>query len=468
MKSVKIPDVLKTMNKILEENGYEGFLVGGAVRDMILGKPVSDYDVATNATPEQMINMFHKVIPTGIAHGTVTVHLQGQEIEVTTYRCDNGYTDGRHPDSVTFASSIEEDLSRRDFTMNAIAASLKDGKILDPFEGRKDIKNKLIKSVGNPIDRFLEDGLRPIRALRFSSQLNFTIEEKTFSAISNEEVKEKIRSISLERFRDELSKILVSPVPSKGLLLMEETGVLKTFIPELAAGRNCIQADMRGYHEFDVLDHNIYACDGAPQDNFDVRLAALFHDVGKTEAKRIEKYEYPPSSGNFVDIIHFHKHEFYSVKMTRPILARLKFSNATIEKICHLIENHMFFFEENWTDAAVRRFIVRVKPEYIDELIDLRYADIYGMHRCKIDPKSETVRKLNHLLDRVKEIESQKQLLSLKDLAINGTDLMNAGIPAGKKIGLILSELFQCVLDDPEMNQKETLLEVAKRLSESR
>ncbi len=453
------------MNKILESNGYEGFLVGGAVRDMILGKKVSDFDVATNATPQQVMKIFHKVIPTGIAHGTVTVHICGEEIETTTYRCESGYSDGRHPDSVTFTSSIEDDLSRRDFTMNAIAASLRDGSIVDPFEGRKDIKKKIIRTVGKPRDRFLEDGLRPIRALRFSSQLGFSIEEETFMAISDEDVRKKTSSISLERFRDEFCKILLSPTPSHGLKLMEQTGILKMFIPELAEGRGCTQADFRGYHEFDVLDHNLYACDGAPKDNIDVRLAALFHDIGKTPAKRIESCEWPPNSGRFVEILHFHKHEQYSAEMTKAILTRLKFSNATIDKVCHLIKNHMFFFEENWTDAAVRRFICRVRPEYIPELIDLRYADIYGMHKSKIDPRSETVKKLNHLLDRVQAIENESQILSLKDLAVNGNDLIKIGIPAGKKLGTILNELFQCILDDPSMNTKEKLLEVAKKLN---
>ncbi len=465
MKSVKLPDVLKKMNTILESNGFEGFLVGGAVRDMILGKKVSDFDVATNATPNQLMKIFHKVIPTGIAHGTVTIHLCGEEIETTTYRCESEYSDGRHPDSVSFASSIDEDLSRRDFTMNAIAASLRDGSIFDPFDGISDIKKKIIRTVGNPLERFTEDGLRPIRALRFCSQLEFEIEKETFNAISNEEVRKKTASISLERFRDEFCKILLSKTPSTGLKLMEQTGILRQFIPELAETRGCTQADVRGYHEFDVLDHNFYACDGAPQNNLDVRLAALFHDIGKAKAKTTESIEWPKNSKQYTQIIHFHKHEIYSVEITRPILMRLKFSNATADKVCHLIKHHMFFFEENWTDAAVRRFICRVKPEYIDELIDLRYADIYGMHRCKVDPRSESVKKLNHLMDRVREIESQKQILSLKDLAVNGNDLIKIGIPTGRKLGFILNELFQCILDDPAMNEREKLLDVAKKIN---
>ena len=288
MAKIEIPEILKKMNRIFEENGFEAYLVGGAVRDTILGKTASDWDLTTNAKPQDVIRMFRRVIPTGIAHGTVTVHFMKKEIEVTTYRCDGKYSDGRHPDEIQFASNIEDDLSRRDFTINAIASSLKDGSVVDPFSGESDIKAKTIRTVGKAYDRFMEDGLRPIRAVRFSSQLGFEIEEETLKAIENPDVQKKIASVSIERFRDELSKILKSPTPSVGLKLLEKTGILKIFIPELAECRNCSQKDVRGYHEFDVLDHNFYACDGADKDNFTVRLAALFHDIGKKEARTVE------------------------------------------------------------------------------------------------------------------------------------------------------------------------------------
>ncbi len=464
MKSIKIPETLKKLNEIFAKNGFEAYLVGGAVRDVLLGKKASDWDVTTNATPEQMIKIFHRVIPTGIAHGTVTIHFMGAEIEATTFRSESGYSDGRHPDNVSFDATLEDDLSRRDFTMNAIAASLADGTIIDPFEGRKDIKSKTIRTVGNARDRFLEDGLRPIRAIRFSSQLNFEIEKGTYEAIKLPEVQEKIKSISMERFRDEFEKILRSEEPSLALHRMEKTGILKAFIPELADCRGCEQADMRGFHEFDVLDHNLYACDGAPRENEIVRLAALFHDIGKKEAKVIEKLEYPKGSGCFVEQIHFHGHERYSSKTTKEILIRLKFPNSVINQVTHLIEQHMFFFEENWSDAAVRRFLVRVKPECVEDLFSLRIADIYGMHRYKVDPMNDGVQKLFILRERIRKIQSRQTALSLKDLAVNGNDLINAGIPAGKKLGFILNELFQCVLDDPEMNEKEKLLTVARNI----
>lgn len=466
MKSIKIPEILKKINAIFAQNGFEAYLVGGAVRDVLLGKKAADWDITTNAKPEQIMSIFHRVIPTGIAHGTVTIHFMGKEVEATTFRTESGYTDGRHPDSVNFNASLEDDLSRRDFTMNAIAASLEDGTIIDPFDGRKDIKAKKIRTVGNARDRFLEDGLRPIRAIRFSSQLAFEIEDETYAAIKLPEVQEKIKSISMERFRDEFEKIMKAEEPSRALHRMEETGILQAFIPELAGCRGVEQKDVRGFHEFDVLDHNLYACDGAPRDNLIVRLAALFHDIGKKDARSVEKIEYPPNSGNLVEVLHFHKHEFYSSKQTKEILTRLKFPNAVINQVTHLIEQHMFFFEEHWTDAAVRRFLVRVQKENVEDLFALRMADIYGMHRVKVNPMNEGVQKIFNLRKRIEEVSSKENALSLKDLAVNGNDLIKIGIPAGKKLGLILGELFQCVLDDPEMNEKEKLLTVAKNLNE--
>ena len=440
-------------------------MVGGAVRDVLLGKEASDWDITTNARPEDMIRIFHKVIPTGIAHGTVTIHFMGKEIEATTYRCESDYTDGRHPDKVSFDATLEEDLSRRDFTMNAIAASLSDGKIIDPFDGQKDIKNKTIRTVGSPKERFLEDGLRPIRALRFSSQLDFRIEDETFEAIKLTEVIEKVKSISIERFRDEFEKILKSNEPSLAFHRMEETGILKIFLPELAACKGCSQSDARGYHVFDVFDHNLYACDGAPRDNLIVRISALFHDVGKLKARSTEKCEVPPNSGNFMEIIHFYGHEVYSAELVRPLLVRLKFPNSVVDSVSHLIENHMFHFEESWSDAAVRRFIVKVGSENIDNLFDLRMADMYGKYRRKPKPQSEGIKKLLDFKNRIEKIEAEKNALSLKDLAVNGNDLIREGIPAGKRLGAILNELFQCVLDDPKMNERETLLKVAKKIA---
>jgi tRNA nucleotidyltransferase/poly(A) polymerase len=460
MNKIKIPVILQKMNNIFEKNGFKAYLVGGAVRDMFMNKEASDWDVATDATPEQVISAFKKVIPTGIAHGTVTVHFMGEEIEVTTFRIEQGYSDGRHPDKVSYASDIEEDLSRRDFTMNAIAVSLKDGSIVDPFNGKADIKNKVIRSVGNPLERFNEDGLRPIRAIRFASQLGFEIETDTLQAISNEKVLQKTSTISIERFRDELVKLLKSPKPSVGLKLLESTNIMKLFLPELLEGRNCIQNDVRGYHVFDVLDHNFYSCDGAPVHKVNVRLAALLHDIGKPASKVVRVTD----EG---EIYNFFSHEKYSETIARKLLTKLRFSNNEINNVCHLIENHMFHYEESWSDAAIRRFVVRVKPENIEDLIDLRLADMYGKYNMPIQIKeSNACDLLIQLQDRIKKIQEENSAFTLKSLAVSGKDLMEIGIPSGKLIGKILDSLLETVLDDPKQNSKDVLLNIAKNLYE--
>lgn len=460
MNKIKIPVILQKMNNIFEKNGFKAYLVGGAVRDMFMNKEASDWDVATDATPEQVISAFKKVIPTGIAHGTVTVHFMGEEIEVTTFRIEQGYSDGRHPDKVSYASDIEEDLSRRDFTMNAIAVSLKDGSIVDPFNGKTDIKNKVIRSVGNPLERFNEDGLRPIRAIRFASQLGFEIETDTLQAISNEKVLQKTSTISIERFRDELVKLLKSPKPSVGLKLLESTNIMKLFLPELLEGRNCIQNDVRGYHVFDVLDHNFYSCDGAPVHKVNVRLAALLHDIGKPASKVVKVTD----EG---EIYNFFSHEKYSETIARKLLTKLRFSNNEINNVCHLIENHMFHYEESWSDAAIRRFVVRVKPENIEDLIDLRLADMYGKYNMPIQIKeSNACDLLIQLQDRIKKIQEENSAFTLKSLAVSGKDLMEIGIPSGKLIGKILDSLLETVLDDPKQNSKDVLLNIAKNLYE--
>lgn len=460
MNKIKIPVILQKMNNIFEKNGFKAYLVGGAVRDMFMNKDASDWDVATDATPEQVISAFKKVIPTGIAHGTVTVHFMGEEIEVTTFRIEQGYSDGRHPDKVLYASDIEEDLSRRDFTMNAIAVSLKDGSIVDPFNGKADIKNKVIRSVGNPLERFNEDGLRPIRAIRFASQLGFEIETNTLQAISNEKVLQKTSTISIERFRDELVKLLKSPKPSVGLKLLESTNIMKLFLPELLEGRNCIQNDVRGYHVFDVLDHNFYSCDGAPVHKVNVRLAALLHDIGKPASKVVRVTD----EG---EIYNFFNHEKYSETIARKLLTKLRFSNNEINNVCHLIENHMFHYEESWSDAAIRRFVVRVKPENIEDLIDLRLADMYGKYNMPIQIKeSNACDLLIQLQDRIKKIQEENSAFTLKSLAVSGKDLMEIGIPSGRLIGKILDSLLETVLDDPKQNSKDVLLNIAKNLYE--
>src|SRR5574344_795723 len=465
MTRIKIPQDLQKVNDIFIAHHFKAYLVGGAVRDTILGKEMHDWDLATNATPEQVMSFFHHVIPTGIAHGTVTIHIFGHEIETTTFRTEAGYSDGRHPDSVKYAATIEEDLSRRDFTMNAIAADLSTGELVDPFHGQKDIQNKVIRTVGNPLDRFNEDGLRPVRAVRFAGQLGFSIEQATLSSLSNPAVLKKTSGISIERFRDELTKILLSKKPSISLKLLEQTGIMNIFMPEFTVCRGCLQADARGFHEFDVADHLFYACDGA--ENFKeteiadnlliVRTAALLHDIGKPASRTTEMWQ-----GH--EIIHFHGHETAGASIAKKILTRLRFPTAFIDTVAHLVKEHMFYYEPVWSDAAVRRFIVRIGKDNLENLFAVRIADIYGMHNVPVVAGSPTQLNLAELQSRIDKVTAEKSALSLKDLTVNGKDLITLGVPAGKILGEILNELLETVLDSPEMNDKEKLLSLAKNI----
>ena len=469
-KKIKLPELLKEFGKVFSDAGFKAYLVGGAVRDMIMKVQPHDWDVATNATPQDVISLFKFVVPTGIEHGTVTVHFKGKEIEVTTFRTEAGYSDGRHPDSINYAATIEEDLARRDFTMNAIAASLEDGLVVDPYGGQDDIKQKLIRTVGNPHERFMEDGLRPVRALRFASKLGFGIEKDTYSEIFKPDVQQKAASISIERFRDEFEKIMASPKPSLGLRLLEETGLLAIFIPEFTVCLGCIQSDYRAFHKFDVLDHLFYACDGAPAQKLNVRLAALFHDIGKPAAKKLIKESVLDGDKNDgskkeIETVTFYNHEAIGEKIAEKLMIRLRFSNDMIHNVCHLIKEHMFHYESNWTDAAVRRFIMRVLPENLEDLYDLRLADMYGMYNEKVNIRySASVALLLELQERVQKELEKKTALSLKSLAVNGRDLMNMGVPAGKELGRILNELLECVIEDPSMNSKQALLKLAESL----
>ncbi len=456
---IRIPNELVKVNRIFNENGFKAYLVGGAVRDIFLGREGHDWDLATDATPQQVMQTFRSVIPTGIAHGTVTIRIFGHEIETTTFRSETGYSDGRHPDSVSYAKTIEEDLSRRDFTMNAIAADLADGRIVDPHEGRADIQARIIRTVGSPLERFSEDGLRPVRAIRFAAQLGFTIEENTLKALSDGEVLKKTAGVSVERFRDEWCKALLTKKPSIALRLLEESGIMGIFIPEFNPCRSCTQADARGFHEFDVADHLFYAVDGSrtidfPHDSLAVTLAAFYHDIGKPEARQTELV-----GGN--EIIHFHGHEGISEKKALASMTKLKFPKDTITKVCHLVKEHMFHYEENWSDAAVRRFIIRVGMENFDDLLALRLSDNFGQHNRPLVTGSPAFKLLVELQDRVKQVEEEKTALSIKDLAVKGNDLMALGIPAGKSMGAILKELFETVTESPEMNTKEQLLPLA-------
>jgi len=429
---------------VLGAQGWRAYLVGGAVRDMIRGKQPEDWDVATDAKPEEVMHLFRRVIPTGIKHGTVTVIFKGHHIETTTFRTESEYSNARHPDSVSYVATIEEDLSRRDFTMNAMAADLRTGTIVDPFGGEKDIKENLIRCVGFPRERFDEDGLRPIRAVRFASQLAFTIHEDTFAAITP--ALGKVDQVAKERIREEMGKMLSSHRPSVGLTLMERSGLMALLFPELAA---CRGVEQKGFHRFDVLDHLLLSCDGAPKDSLELRLSALLHDIGKPGTRKMD------TSGVWT----FHHHEALSSSMAQDIMRRYRYPTATIKKVSHLIEQHMFHYQDEWSDAAVRRFIARVGKEHLEDLFALRTADSYGTTGAMPPPQA-----LSSLRKRIDHVLEAGQALSIKDLAIGGEDLASIGIPKGPRMGAILTELLETVMSDPEMNEREQLLRVAEAI----
>jgi tRNA nucleotidyltransferase (CCA-adding enzyme) len=451
LRVMRVPRVVFDFAAPFHAAGFQCHLVGGAVRDILMSRPSSDFDIATDAHPEQVIALFRHVIPTGIKHGTVTVLFKGTTFEVTTFRTESVYTDGRRPDTVAFSPSIEEDLSRRDFTINAIAYDLKTRQIFDPHDGQSDIAKGIIRAIGNPSDRFREDGLRPLRACRFAAQLSFVVEPATREAIPGS--LDILALVSAERVRDEICKILQSPVPSVGFLLMKETGILGVVLPELLAGVDMAQGTL---HCFDVFTHSLYACDAAPRESLLLRLAALLHDVGK-----------PASLGTAPDgRPTFYGHEKVSAKMAEAILQRLKLPNAVIHDVCHLIANHMFNYLEEWSDAAVRRLIARVGESAIADIITLRRADQIGMCRENADifPRG-----LADFSQRVKGVLAAGRAFSVSQLAVNGNDIMKSlGIPPGPRIGVILNELLQSVLDDPSQNEREKLLEIASKLYKER
>lgn len=447
MRKLHIHPLLKEIAAIFIRQGKQVFLVGGAVRDMFRGKEAQDWDLATDAVPEEVIAMFPKVIPTGIKHGTVTIRYKGHALEVTTFRTESDYHDGRRPNKIDYALTIEEDLSRRDFTMNAIALSLPEGSIVDPFDGIGDISRRIIRCVGNPGERFGEDGLRPLRAVRFASQLGFDIEEPTLRSINPS--LHITAKVAAERIRDELDRILASPKPSRAFLLMEKTGLLELLLPELALCRNIEQ---KGVHRFDVLDHSLLACDFAAQKNdlSVVRLAALFHDIGKPATRALDD----------AGIWTFYNHEQVSAELSRAILLRFRYPNSVIDSVVHLIEEHMFHYEEVWKDAAVRRFIIRVGEEHLPNLYRLRMADAYAT--TGIEPPWDF---LLPLIRRVDGVLAGSRAFSLKDLQINGNDLLSLGVKPGPFMGIILRELLETVVDDPDLNSREKLLEIAGEIS---
>ena len=441
---VDIPKDLKTVARIFGDAGYQCWLVGGAVRDGLLKRGSDDFDLATDAEPEEVVKLFRRTVPTGIKHGTVTILLGSHQFETTTFRRDGDYSDGRRPDRITYSKDIREDLARRDFTINAIAWNLIDGELLDPHGGRSDLQKRIIRAIGKPKERFEEDSLRSIRACRFSAQLEFTVEAATLQAISG--TLDRIPALSVERIWEELKKILRSPAPSRAFRLFQETGLLSIILPDLEA---CVGVGQKGRHTMDVFHHSLAACDAAPPSNLAVRAAALFHDIGKPPTREVR------DDGEIT-----FRHDIVGAEITQRILEDYRASNAEKDCITRLVRHHMFHYTSDWTDAATRRFIIRVGLDILDDLISLRVADSKAISPDKPAP----VDYLRELLDRVDAVLESRAALSIRDLDVDGRDLMNdLGMTGGPAMGSLLNHLLDCVLEDPTANRRDRLLDMAER-----
>lgn len=443
-----IPQEVIEAAKILEIAGFQAYIVGGCVRDLLLGRTPKDWDLTTNATPEQVISLFPKTVYEN-AFGTVAIVNEKTTdpslkiIEITPYRTESTYSDMRHPDKVTFSTRIEDDLKRRDFTVNAIAASLSGDAIkdiIDLYGGFADLKDKIIRTVGNPADRFGEDALRMMRAIRLAVQLGFKIEENTFKAIQSQN--SLLKNVSRERIRDEFTKIILSPSPKLGIELLSEAGLLKHFIPELETGKGVTQTQA---HSFDVWEHLLRSLQHAADKEWslEIRLAALFHDISKPATKAISRETHE---------VTFYGHELKGSRETRKILENMRFSRETTEKVVKMVRWHMFFSDtETITLSAVRRMIVNVGRENIWDLMNLRICDRVGTGRPKENPYR--LRKYKAMVE-----EALRDPISVSMLKIDGTKLIEVlKIKPGPRIGNILHALFEEVLENPKLNTLEYL-----------
>lgn len=448
-----IPKEILAVLDELKKAGFDVYLVGGCVRDLLMKREPKDWDIATNAKPEEV----QKIFPDSVYEnqfGTVGVKTESEDpklkvIEVTTFRLEGKYTDKRHPDDIKFAKTIEEDLSRRDFTVNAIAVDL--GKfnfqnIIDPYGGQEDLKDGVIRTVGDPGERFNEDALRLMRAVRFATELGFEIEFDTRRAI--EKRAGLLEMIARERVRDELVKMLMAPDAAKGIILLEQADLLRYVLPELREG---LGVGQNKHHIYSVFEHNIRSLDYAAKKNysFEVRMASLLHDVGKPRAKQGDG---PDST--------FHGHEIVGAKMALKMLDALRFPKDFIEKVSHLIHYHMFYYNVGEvSEAGVRRFIRRVGPEHVADLLKVREADRIGSGVPKAVPY-----KTRHLLFMMEKV--RRDPLSPKMLKVKGDDVMKIlGISPGPKIGWILAVLLEEVLDDPAKNDTAYLGDRVKALA---
>ena len=444
-----IPDEVKFLTQKLKEKGFKAFIVGGCVRDFLRDVQPEDWDIATDAKPEEIGKIFLRSFSDN-KFGTVTVLTGSQnsklkEIEITPFRIDEKYTDKRHPDKIRWAKSIEEDLARRDFTVNAIAIEPQTLKIIDPFSGQKDLKKKILKAVGDPRDRFNEDALRMIRAVRFATTLGFRIEKDTGKAIK--ENSRWLKMISKERIRDEFLKIIMSERADEGIELLRKNLLLKYTVPELEEGYGVSQ---NKHHIYECYEHSLLSLRFAAHQGFNkyVRLAALFHDIAKPRVKK----------GKGLNAT-FYNHEVVGAKMTTQILRGLKFSRKDIEKITKLVRFHLFYYNVGEvSDASVRRLVRKVGPDNMEELLEVRIADRIGSGVPKAEPY-----KLRHLKYTIEKVSQDP--ISAKMLKINGDDIMRTlAIKPGSKVGEILDILLGEVLDNPKKNDKNFLEKEVEKL----
>jgi tRNA nucleotidyltransferase (CCA-adding enzyme) len=437
---ISLPEPVNIAVGLLENAGYEAFIVGGCVRDFLLGKDPKDIDITTNAVPKIVQQLFKdfKVIETGLQHGTVTIIIRSFPMEITTYRIDGEYSDNRRPDQVSFDSTLEQDLSRRDFTINALAYNNKTG-VVDFHSGVNDLNDHLIRCVGNPSKRFDEDALRILRGLRFASVLGFHIDESTASAMFNQ--KELMRSISHERIAMEFIKLLCGINVKQ--ILMEYADVLGFIIPELLPMKGFNQNTP--YHIYDVLLHTAVALENIPP-NPHLRLAVFFHDIGKPLTYSVGED----------GIGHFYGHGVESERIALDVLTRLKFDNFTKERVCALVKYHDVPFEAN--RHSVRKWLNRLSPEVLDELILLKRADNFAQSPG-VFSRQQTYDQIEALRNQILE---ERACFSLKDLKINGNDLKTAGISEGKEIGEILRHLLDMVMKEDVENERGKLLDYVK------
>jgi len=436
---IKLPSDVAKIIQILENAGYEAYAVGGCVRDSILGRQPNDWDITTSALPEQVKELFAHTIDTGIQHGTVTVMMHHVGYEVTTYRVDGEYEDSRHPKSVTFTASLEEDLKRRDFTINAMAYNERDG-VVDLFGGRQDLENGVVRAVGDAKERFTEDALRMMRAVRFAAQLGYSIDEETLAAIR--EMAPTLAKISAERIQAELVKLIVSDHPEH-MCLLYESGITRVIMPQF--DRMMETQQNNPHHCYNVGMHSVHAMEHVREDKI-LRLVMLFHDMGKPDAKTTDE------SG----VDHFHGHALKSEEYAKKILRQLKFDNDTMHKTLKLTFWHDRKIHPN--PKSVRRALSEIGEELFLLLLEVKEADTLAQSMYR---REEKLQELAQLRKTYQDIREQGDCFSLKDLAVSGQDLIALGMKPGPEIGAVLKELLECVLEDPSQNTKENLLSVA-------